>query len=45
MIGQTAFYQQSEDKIAATQTELEKVTIELNTMYEKWEALEAKQEV
>ncbi len=45
VIGQTAFYQQSEDKIAATQTELEKVTIELNTMYEKWEALEAKQEV
>lgn len=45
VIGQTAFYKQSEDKIAATQTELDNVTLELNIMYEKWEALEAKQEV
>ncbi|MDT8370397.1 MAG: ATP-binding cassette domain-containing protein [Gammaproteobacteria bacterium] len=42
-IGQPAFYKQSEDKIAATQAELAKVTAELDAAYEKWEALEAKQ--
>lgn len=43
-IGQPAFYKQSEDKIAATQAELAKVTAELNAMYEKWEVMEAKQD-
>ena len=43
-IGQPAFYKQSEAKIAATQAELATVTAELDAMYEKWEALEAKQD-
>lgn len=44
VVGQPMFYQQSEDKIAVTQAELAKVTEQLNAMYEKWEALEAKQD-
>jgi len=44
LIGQPSFYKQSEDKIAATQAELAKVTAELNIMYEKWEVMEAKQD-
>ena len=43
-IAQPAFYKQSEDKIAATQAELAKITAELDAAYEKWEALEAKQD-
>jgi ATP-binding cassette subfamily F protein uup len=44
VIGQPTFYKQSEDKIAATQAELAKVTAALNAMYEKWEVMEAKQD-
>tara|TARA_R110002050_G_scaffold57423_3_gene128888 strand:+ start:42990 stop:44888 length:1899 start_codon:yes stop_codon:yes gene_type:complete len=43
-IGQPTFYKQSEAKIAATQAELAAITAELDAMYEKWEALEAKQD-
>ncbi len=43
-IAKPTFYKQSEAKIAATQTELAEVTAALNTMYENWEALEAKQD-
>lgn len=43
-IAQPSFYKQSEAKIAATQEELAKVTADLDAMYEKWEALEAKQD-
>lgn len=44
VIGQASFYKQSEAKIAATQAELAEVTAALDAMYEKWEALEAKQD-
>jgi ATP-binding cassette subfamily F protein uup len=38
------FYQQSQDKIAKTQEELELLTTDLEAMYERWDALEAKKE-
>lgn len=42
-IGKPEFYQQAEDKISQTQQELDLITIELETAYERWDSLEAKQ--
>ncbi|RKZ98940.1 MAG: ABC transporter ATP-binding protein [Gammaproteobacteria bacterium] len=42
-IGKPEFYQEAENKIAKTQQELDLITIELETAYERWDSLEAKQ--
>jgi len=41
-IAEPEFYQQPQDKIAKTQDELEGITAELEAMYDRWDALEAK---
>lgn len=43
-IGKPEFYQQTEDKIAQIQQELDLVTAELEATYERWDMLEAQQE-
>jgi ATP-binding cassette subfamily F protein uup len=43
-VGESEFYQQSQDKITKTQDELAALTTELEVMYERWDALEAKKE-
>ncbi|MDC9725171.1 MAG: ATP-binding cassette domain-containing protein [Gammaproteobacteria bacterium] len=43
-ISDADFYQQPADKQAKTQDELAELTLELEAMYERWDALEAKKE-
>jgi ATP-binding cassette subfamily F protein uup len=43
-VGESEFYQQSQDKITKIQDELAALTSELEVMYERWDALEAKKE-
>jgi len=43
-VGESEFYQQSQDKITKIQDELAALTSELEVMYEHWDALEAKKE-
>ena len=43
-VGEAGFYQQSADKVAATQDKLAKLTEELELTYDRWQQLEAKQE-
>jgi ATP-binding cassette subfamily F protein uup len=43
-VGEAGFYQQSADKVAATQDKLAQLTEELELTYERWQQLEAKQE-
>lgn len=43
LINQPEFYQQSQDKITNTQNELATLNSELEQAYERWDALEAKQ--
>ncbi|MFW5451363.1 MAG: ATP-binding cassette domain-containing protein [Methylophagaceae bacterium] len=44
IINQPEFYQQTPDKINQTQDELEDITAALEAAYERWDALEEKQE-
>jgi ATP-binding cassette subfamily F protein uup len=43
-VGEADFYQQSADKVTATQDKLAKLTEELELTYDRWQQLEAKQE-
>lgn len=43
-VSEPEFYQQATDKVTKTQDELEALTSELEAIYERWDALEAKKE-